>query len=435
MANTVNLTFAGDAKALERASKQADKAISGVGSSATAAADDMTAAARDADNYTDRVATIGTGVMGMTDAIDSAGAAVQGLADFQSAAADRAQRLARAANDVRQAQEDYNQALRDGAQAEIDSVQAGIDLEQARLDQKTALDDYNEAVKEHGRDSDEARQAQIDLKQAGVDVAQAQEDAAQATRDASQASIDATDATLNLRDAQKEANPPDLQKWADQIGMITPILSGLVGVVGLVTAAQWAWNAAQLASPTTWIVAGIIAVIAVIVLIATKTDWFQRAWRNSWKWIKNAASNTWDWLKKLPGWIATAFDKVTRPITEPFKAAFNYIARGWNSTIGSLHWTVPGWVPGIGGNTISVPNIPTFHQGGRIPGAPGQEVLVRALAGEEVSTRATAARAGGGVVRLGSDGSRLGDVLIELIGMAMNRRGGDPDALGIRIER
>jgi hypothetical protein len=434
MANTVAIEFAGDARKLQAAAQDAERANLGVADSASRASDDMLEASRGADTYTDRVGALGAGVEGMSGAFESAGAAVQGLADLQSAGVERAQRLARAANDVRQAVEDQQQAIRDASQAMIDSDQAAVDMEQAQLDAASAQRDYNEAVREHGANSIEARQAQIDLKQAGVDLRQAQEDANQAVRDGAQASIDAEAATLDLAEAQREANPPDLQKWADQVNMVTPLLSGLIGVVGLVTAAQWAWNAAQLASPTTWIIVAIAALIAIIVVIATKTDWFQRAWRASWRWIKDAAKNTWDWLKQVPGWIGTAFRKVADFITLPFRAAFNAVARLWNRTVGSLSFTIPGWVPGIGGNGFSMPKLPTFHQGGRVPGAPGTEVLSVLQAGETVTS--VAGSVGGGReewVRL--DLGELGDALLGPIARAVSRRGGSVTALGVRVTR
>lgn len=434
MANTVAIEFAGDARKLQQAGKDAVRANETVGESATRASDDMASAGREAEAYTDRVGKLGAGVEGMSGAFDSAGAAVQAMADIQSAGVERAQRLARAANDVRQAMEDQQQAVRDANQALIDGEQAGLDLEQAQLDAAAAQRDYNEAVKEHGKDSIEARQAQLDLKQAGIDVKQAQEDAAQAIRDGEQASIDAEAATLDLAEAQREANPPDLQKWADQVGMITPILSGLIGVVGLVTAAQWAWNAAQLASPTTWIILAIVGLIAIIVAIAVKTDWFSKAWRAAWRWIKDAAANTWEFLKKIPGWIGNVFKKVADSITMPFRIAFNAVARLWNSTVGRLSFTVPGWVPGIGGNSFSLPKIPTFHQGGRVPGAPGTEVVARLQAGETVTSVAGSVGAGRDEwIRL--DLGELGEALLGPIARAVGRRGGSVTALGVRVTR
>lgn len=459
--NVVTLEFAGDAKKLAQASNDARRSVGQVGDASTEASADMANASREAQTYTDRVGQLGAGVTGMTDAVDSAGAAFQGMADLQDAGRAAAMKLARAQADVEQAHLDAEQAVidleqatRDLNQAQADGRQSGIDLKQARVDERqanldaaTALKDYNTAVREHGANSEEAQQAAIDLEQAEVDLRQAQEDGkqaqldwAQAQTDGKQATVDAAQAVrdgkaaqLDLNDAMKEANPSGLQQWADKINMISPILSGLIGVVGLVTAAQWAWNAAQLASPTTWIIAGIAAIVAIIVVIATKTDWFQRAWRNSWKWIKESAANVMEWFRKIPGWTGQIFGRVAELITRPYRAAFNMIARAWNNTVGRLSFSVPGWIPGIGGNSFSVPNIPTFHQGGRVPGAPGTEVMAILQAGETVTSRAGSVSGGPQLVIRG-DGSQLGDALVDLIRMSMTtRNNGDPAALGIRV--
>jgi hypothetical protein len=424
MSNTVNLEFAGDASKLAQASKKAEQATKGVGDAVMTASDDFKKAGKGSDDFLTKVGKLGAGVDGMSTAIDDASGTLDALNEIQQASANRSARQARALNDVEQAQQDANQAVRDSKQALIDVGQAQIDAEQANLDAATAQKDYNKAVKEHGANSSEARQASIDLKQAQQDLKQANEDGKQAQEDGNQAVIDAKGAQLDLNDAQKEAHPPDLAKWSEQIQTYAPLLSGLVGVMGLVTAAQWAWNLAQLASPTTWIILAIVALVAIIVVIATKTQWFQKAWSASWKWIKSSASNVWEWLKKVPGWIEGAFKKISGYITRPFKAAFNYVADAWNNTIGALSFTFPGWIPGIGGNSISVPHIPKFHTGGVVPGVPGSETLAILQAGERV----TPASGSGGhaeALILGSDGSRLGELLVEVLSTAVKRRGGN----------
>lgn len=460
MPNTVNLEFAGDASKLAKESKKAEKSISDFGGKATEASDDLMKAGKSSDDYLTKVGKLGAGVEGMGGAVDNAGAALSGLIDLQNAGRERAARLARAQTDVEQAmadaqqavidleqaQNDLNQAEIDGSQATLDLKQTQIDQKQALLDASTAQKDYNDAVKEHGKNSLEARQALIDLdqanqdlaqanqdaKQASADFAQSQTDSTQALNDSKQATIDAKTATLDLADAQSEAKPNDMTKWAEQITMVTPLLSGLIGVTGLVTAAQWAWNAAQLASPTTWIILAIAALVAIIVVIATKTDWFQKAWRNSWRWVRNAAADTWDFLKKIPGWIGTAFSKVAGFIIAPYRAAFNFIADAWNNTVGRLSWTVPGWVPGIGGNTISVPHLPKFHSGGVVPGVPGSETLAILQGGEKVSSRASQVN-GGGEEWIRLDLGDLGDALLTPIARAVSRKGGQVTHLGVRV--
>lgn len=236
-----------------------------------------------------------------------------------------------------------------------------------------------------------------------------------------------------------------VQGWADLAGGIAPMAEYLAktkvatlaqAAAGKVAAAgskvwaagQWVLNSAFLASPITWIIVGIVALIAVIVLIATKTDWFQKAWRASWKWIKSAASDTWDFIKQIPGWIGTAFSKVAGFISAPYRAAFNLIADAWNNTIGRLHFTLPTWIPGIGGDSISVPSLPHFHSGGTVPGTPGSEMLAVLQAGETVSPVTSS---GGDmvhvIVQLDSG------VLLETTAKAVRRRGGSPATLGIRV--
>jgi Phage-related minor tail protein len=73
--------------------------------------------------------------------------------------------------------------------------------------------------------------------------------------------------------------------------------AAFTAVKSAATAAQWLFNAALWASPITWIVIGILALIAVIVLIAMKTTWFQQAWNWAWGGIKAGALAVWNWLK------------------------------------------------------------------------------------------------------------------------------------------
>jgi len=187
-------------------------------------------------------------------------------------------------------------------------------------------------------------------------------------------------------------------------------------------AAQWILNGAFLASPITWIVLGIIALIAVIVLIATKTTWFQTAWKVAWGGIKKAAENTWNFLKKIPGWLGTAFKFVAKAITAPFRAAFNFVADAWNNTVGSLSFSVPSWVPIIGGNGFSVPNIPKFHTGSASAGAGmGGEFLAVLRSGERVSP--TSGSGGGGVLelRVSGAGTSVERALAEAFAGLLNR--------------
>lgn len=421
MGNTMTLEFAGDAAKLQAAAKRAVDATDSAGDAARRAGAAYDDATKEAGRMEKSLGAVGAATSGATDALDAMAGGAQALADAQDFERASAAKLARANVDVMQATEDMAQATRDAKQAAIDSEQAALDLTQARLDEKTALDAYNTAVKEHGKGSDEAKQAQIDLKQASIDVKQATEDQEQATRDATQANIDSKTAQVDLNDAMHEASPPDLQKFADVLNIVSPILSALVGIVGLVTAAQWLWNTSLLANPLTWIVLGIIALIAAIVLLVKNWDKVKAAGAKAWDWIKEKARASWDYLKAIPDKLLDRFAKIGDAIAAPFKAGFNKISDAWNGTVGSLSWTVPDWIPGIGGNNISAPRLPRFHTGGRVPGAAGQEVPIMAMAGEEIIPTNRSGGYGADVVMVTLDG----DVLIEAIGKRVRRRGGN----------
>lgn len=56
-------------------------------------------------------------------------------------------------------------------------------------------------------------------------------------------------------------------------------------------------NLAFVSSPIGLIILGITALIAIIVLVATKTQFFQTIWRVAWGAITKAAQATWNWIK------------------------------------------------------------------------------------------------------------------------------------------
>lgn len=188
------------------------------------------------------------------------------------------------------------------------------------------------------------------------------------------------------------------------------------------TAGQWLLNLALSANPIGLVVIAVAALVAAVVLIAKKTTWFQDIWRVSWGFIKKYALVVWEWLQDLPGRIAKVFNKVADFIKAPFRAAFNFVADAWNNTIGRLSWTVPSWVPLIGGNSISVPHLPKFHQGGLVPGAPGQDLLAVVRAGERITPAGTAGASGLTLV-IRSGGSAIDDAIVQIIARAVRQHG------------
>lgn len=223
----------------------------------------------------------------------------------------------------------------------------------------------------------------------------------------------ATKAKLALVSVISDRVVPVIAKiaaWFERHHGILIAFGLVVGTILVVAFIAWAVAAAQAAVATiaaTWPVLLIIAAIALLVVGIyllwknwdTVWGWIKGAglavghwfagpfahfFTDTWDWIVDKAKDVWNWLKGLPGKIGSAFASIAEFISRPFRAAFNFVSDAWNRTIGSLSWTVPSWVPVIGGNTISVPKLPKYHAGGVVPGPPGAEMLAILQAGERV---------------------------------------------------
>jgi hypothetical protein len=473
MSNQIKLTFLGDADSLAKATKKGDDALDKFNKTADKSGKSVSNAGKETENFGTKMGHLGSAVSGANDAISAISDGVQTLIDVQSAGAERASRLAHAELDVEQAMQDSRQAARDLRQSQLDlnqsrldGQQAALDLQTAQIDQTQAILDadvaqqaYNAAVKEHGKNSAEARQAAIDLRtaqadlnqayldgsQAQADMEQATEDGNQALDDGKQAAIDAKGAQLDLIDALRAASPTDAEKLGENLQTYSSVISAIVGILGLATAAQWLFNAALWASPITWIVLAVAAFVGIMVYLATQTTVFQDTWRVVWDFLKGIgawfagpfsdffvhgfrvvmAIFDWFWagIKSIPTNIKNTFAAIEGFVTAPFRAAFNFVAAAWNATIGRLSWTVPSWVPGIGGNSISAPKLSKYHQGGIVSGALGAETLAVLQAGERVSPAAGSHAEDHVTLDAGGD---FDEMVLASIRHAVGIRGGDP---------
>lgn len=134
------------------------------------------------------------------------------------------------------------------------------------------------------------------------------------------------------------------------IRLLTPILWGLgrafiVTVIpaiwGAVTA-TWAWTTALLANPVTWIVLGIVAVVALLTFAVYKLiknwDKVKTFFANMWTRVKQIFANAWEGLKKMflkytphgliiQHWdkISAMFGKIWDKVKEKFSQAWEWI--------------------------------------------------------------------------------------------------------------
>jgi hypothetical protein len=214
---------------------------------------------------------------------------------------------------------------------------------------------------------------------------------------------------------------PGLQAFGTWISNNVPlvvtlgaVIGGIAAAVVLTNAAMAAWNALTVVTSAVnavlgasfsalWVATGaivIIGIIAALVALQMKFDIFGKAidgikigFDKLWgaiKFVFDWVKNNWPLLLAVltgPFGMAIAFVVKFREdimnmfgliysgikatmgfiadvISAPFKAAFKAVAGLWNNTVGKLSFTVPSWVPGIGGKGFDVPDIPMLAEGG-----------------------------------------------------------------------
>ena len=138
-------------------------------------------------------------------------------------------------------------------------------------------------------------------------------------------------------------------------------------VCELATIATTAFSAAMafLTSPVGLVVLGITALIAIVVLLVRHWDEVKTAAVNCWNWIQKTWKGACDWIKKT----------VIDPLWDNFKAFYNWLIGGFEGfvngairgvngiidALNSISFTIPSWVPVIGGNTWSL-NLPRMSE-------------------------------------------------------------------------
>jgi TP901 family phage tail tape measure protein len=143
----------------------------------------------------------------------------------------------------------------------------------------------------------------------------------------------------------------------------------------IVSVIQFAWNNVikPIWEAIYWYIANILIPYYQLLWQVVQTVWsaITGAINTAWNIIKGAFFNiisgiatVWGFFQTAKDIIGSVFTNIADAISGPFKTAFNFISDAWNNTVGKLSWSVPGWVPIIGGNKIEAPKLPRFAEGG-----------------------------------------------------------------------
>src|SRR4029077_11279744 len=115
----------------------------------------------------------------------------------------------------------------------------------------------------------------------------------------------------------------------------------------LVTAAQWAWNAAVTANPIGLLILAIVALVVfrviAVVLIVRNWDKVKRALLSFWNWVKGVFAHVWDAASAAVGKVTDAIKSAWQSVWDFVAGIFNKIKGIWDSISGFL-----GHIPGLG---------------------------------------------------------------------------------------
>jgi len=124
----------------------------------------------------------------------------------------------------------------------------------------------------------------------------------------------------------------------------------------------WLWGIISAGAQFAW---NIIMFIFAIAAGSAMAVWSPVAGFFGWLFgmIRNAGESAWNGISRAASAVAGVVRGAWNAVAGAVRSAYNAIARGWNS-IPSI--TVPAWVPGLGGNTFSLPKLPMLWRGGTI---------------------------------------------------------------------
>lgn len=139
-------------------------------------------------------------------------------------------------------------------------------------------------------------------------------------------------------------------KMATGISALMGAYSSIKTVMAATTIAQNGLNLAFLASPITWIIAGIVALVATFAILWNKCDAFREFWINLWEAIKNVCSVVGDWLvnfftvtipeawnsvvtffQGIPAWFEDIWNSISTGVQTAWKGICDYLSNLWNT--------------------------------------------------------------------------------------------------------
>jgi hypothetical protein len=127
------------------------------------------------------------------------------------------------------------------------------------------------------------------------------------------------------------------------LGGLAAIIAGIVAVTKVWTAVQTAFNLVMAANPIVLIILGIAALVAAIVLLYTKCEWFRDAVGAVWDAIKTGFNFVLDVIKGVFNWVKDNWPLLLGILTGPIGLAIALIVTHWD-TVKAAILAVWDWI-------------------------------------------------------------------------------------------
>jgi phage-related protein len=96
---------------------------------------------------------------------------------------------------------------------------------------------------------------------------------------------------------------------------------------------------------------------AITTALSTVWDIISYPFKRGWELAKGAGETVLTWFGNIKNTINGFFNGLADVISYPFRMAFDAIKTLWNNTVGKISFTIPSWVPGVGGKGFSFPKM------------------------------------------------------------------------------
>ena len=133
------------------------------------------------------------------------------------------------------------------------------------------------------------------------------------------------------------------------VGMAKQAVATAATALGPLITSVWSFTAALLANPITWVVIGIVALIAGIILLYNKCEWFRNLVNGIINWVKGALGSAFEVVKNIFGAIGNVIGKVMGAAKATVEEKLGNMKRAYQEHGGGIKGIAAAAIEGVKG--------------------------------------------------------------------------------------